>query len=129
MYVLISQVDFGFAKTIGPGRKTWTFCGTPEYVAPEIILNRVKEHSLCVFFVYVHYGLLIGMLASPIHLYETHYDSEHEFLRLTLLALINYICFVHYQPGITQLPLTKLPPTFLGTFNITTFLAFNYSYL
>ena len=22
--------DFGFAKRIGFGRKTWTFCGTPE---------------------------------------------------------------------------------------------------
>ena len=39
------QVDFGFAKYIGAGRKTWTFCGTPEYVAPEIILNRVSVVS------------------------------------------------------------------------------------
>ncbi|XP_053547989.1 cGMP-dependent protein kinase 2-like [Bombina bombina] len=36
----VKMVDFGFAKKIGPGKKTWTFCGTPEYVAPEIIMNR-----------------------------------------------------------------------------------------
>jgi cGMP-dependent protein kinase len=37
-------VDFGFAKKVGLGKKTWTFCGTPEYVAPEIILN--KGHDI-----------------------------------------------------------------------------------
>ncbi|CAF0957572.1 unnamed protein product [Adineta ricciae] len=37
-------VDFGFAKKVGLGKKTWTFCGTPEYVAPEIILN--KGHDM-----------------------------------------------------------------------------------
>ena len=33
------MVDFGFAKKIGHRNKTWTFCGTPEYVCPEILLN------------------------------------------------------------------------------------------
>ncbi len=32
-------VDFGFAKYLEPDEKTFTFCGTPNYVAPEIITN------------------------------------------------------------------------------------------
>ncbi|XP_064458304.1 cGMP-dependent protein kinase 1-like [Ornithodoros turicata] len=41
----IKLVDFGFAKKLTNGRKTWTFCGTPEYVAPEVILNRGHDIS------------------------------------------------------------------------------------
>ncbi|XP_019942215.2 cGMP-dependent protein kinase 2 [Paralichthys olivaceus] len=36
----VKMADFGFAKKIGLGKKAWTFCGTPEYVAPEVIMNK-----------------------------------------------------------------------------------------
>jgi serine/threonine protein kinase len=32
--------DFGFAKKLSPGSKTYTLCGTPEYLAPEVILQQ-----------------------------------------------------------------------------------------
>ncbi|PSC72692.1 AGC kinase [Micractinium conductrix] len=35
----LKLTDFGFAKAIGP-RRTYTLCGTPDYLAPEIILNK-----------------------------------------------------------------------------------------
>uniref|UniRef100_A0A1A9VXF4 cGMP-dependent protein kinase n=1 Tax=Glossina austeni TaxID=7395 RepID=A0A1A9VXF4_GLOAU len=56
----VKLVDFGFAKFIGSSNKTWTFCGTPEYVAPEIILN--KGHDLSVD--YWALGILIHELLN-----------------------------------------------------------------
>ncbi|XP_043472005.1 cGMP-dependent protein kinase, isozyme 1-like isoform X2 [Leptopilina heterotoma] len=41
----LKLVDFGFSKKVGPG-KTWTFAGTPEYVAPEIILNKGHDRAV-----------------------------------------------------------------------------------
>jgi len=34
----LKMVDFGFAKVVTD--RTWTLCGTPEYLAPEIVLNK-----------------------------------------------------------------------------------------
>ena len=37
----IKMTDFGFAKVVG-NKRTYTLCGTPDYLAPEIILNKVS---------------------------------------------------------------------------------------
>jgi serine/threonine protein kinase len=39
-------VDFGFAKSVPEGDKTFTFCGTPNYVAPEIIKMAGHDHNV-----------------------------------------------------------------------------------
>ena len=39
-------VDFGFAKIIRIGTKSYTLCGTPEYLAPEIVLGRGHDKGV-----------------------------------------------------------------------------------
>ena len=39
-------VDFGFAKIIKNGGKSYTLCGTPEYLAPEIVLGRGHDKGV-----------------------------------------------------------------------------------
>ncbi|XP_035649548.1 cGMP-dependent protein kinase 1-like isoform X1 [Oncorhynchus keta] len=41
----VKLVDFGFAKELVHGNKTYSFCGTPEYMAPEIIQNQGHDFA------------------------------------------------------------------------------------
>lgn len=41
----LKLVDFGLAKKVDSG-KTWTLCGTPDYLAPEVILNEGHDWAV-----------------------------------------------------------------------------------
>lgn len=56
----VKLVDLGFAKQLRAGEKTMTFCGTPEYVAPEIITSKGHDTSAD----YWALGILIYELVS-----------------------------------------------------------------
>ena len=42
----LKVADFGFAKKVPIGGKTFTLCGTPEYLAPEVILQEGHNRAV-----------------------------------------------------------------------------------
>ncbi|KAF5400164.1 cGMP-dependent protein kinase [Paragonimus heterotremus] len=65
------MTDFGFAKVIGFGLKTWTFCGTPEYVAPEVILNKGHDFAVDLWSLGIlMFELLTGTASDPMRTYN-----------------------------------------------------------
>lgn len=76
-------VDFGFAKKIGD--KTYTFCGTPLYIAPEVILNRGHNAAADIW--------SLGVLVNEMITGDTPFYKEG----MDQLDLYRQICSAKYE--------------------------------
>ncbi|NXF39481.1 KGP2 kinase, partial [Nyctibius bracteatus] len=96
----VKLVDFGFAKELGRGEKTYSFCGTPEYLAPEML--RQEGHDFAVDFWMLGilaFELLVGRppfhSTDPRQIYSRILDgifSFPAFLSEAACSLISKLC-------------------------------------
>ncbi|NXD70222.1 KGP25 protein, partial [Eolophus roseicapillus] len=93
-------VDFGFAKELHQGEKSFSFCGTPEYVAPEMLCQQGKDFTVHFWMLGVlAFELLVGRLlfhsADPRQTYSRILDgifSFPAFLRKAACSIIGKLC-------------------------------------
>ena len=90
----VKLTDFGFAKDIGPRGKTFTFAGTPEYVAPEIVYNRGHDKAVdyWAFGIFV-YELLVG---------KTPFRTDDPSHMKTYNRILRGINSVHFPPHLSK---------------------------
>ena len=93
----IRLTDFGLAKKIADGQQTRTFCGTPEYMAPEILLDIGHNFAvdLCVTRHTSHvtrHRWCLGILVYEMHVGRTPFLQKEK----------KAMCVIHHTSHITH---------------------------
>lgn len=87
----VCLADFGISKILDEGQKTNSYVGTPEYVAPEIILKKGHDKSVDIWC----YGILLYEMAFGL---PPFYNKNHN-------TMLNWI--------------VKVQPTFPKSINVS----------
>ncbi|XP_038143488.1 cGMP-dependent protein kinase 2 [Cyprinodon tularosa] len=96
----VKLVDFGFAKELIRGEKTYSFVGTPEYMAPEIIKNQGHDFAVDFWSLGILiFELLVGSppfsSSEPQKIYSKILDGELKFppyLSEAAKSIISKLC-------------------------------------
>lgn len=96
----LKLADFGFIKKLKPSEKTFTFCGTPEYIAPEIITNGGYSHSvdwyaLGIMLYEMMYGRPPHMSNDPMQIFQMALSDKIKFPKdfdPDAKSLIKHLC-------------------------------------
>ncbi|XP_061890844.1 cGMP-dependent protein kinase 1 isoform X1 [Entelurus aequoreus] len=96
----VKLVDFGFAKELVRGEKTYSFVGTPEYMAPEIIKNQGHDFAVDFWSLGILiYELLVGSppfsSSEPQKIYSKILDgvlSYPPYLSEAAKSIISKLC-------------------------------------
>ncbi|KAK9909485.1 hypothetical protein WJX75_003002 [Coccomyxa subellipsoidea] len=79
----VKMADFGFAKKLPPGQKSNTLCGTPEYLAPELVTQAGHTRA-------VDWWALGVLIYETVAGYPPFYDEDR-------VAMFKNICQVKYS--------------------------------
>ncbi|XP_067406606.1 cGMP-dependent protein kinase 1-like isoform X2 [Emydura macquarii macquarii] len=101
----VKLVDFGFAKELARGEKTYSFCGTPEYLAPEILRHQGHDFAVDFWMMGVLvFEMLVGRplfhSAEPQKIYSKILDGVFSFpahLSEAACSLVSKLC--RRRPG------------------------------